>query len=85
MDCPTAETLFEDYIRATRNHIDAAVKLSNLVGSEAHFAEARRHSAETFAKCEATFAALTKHRSEHNCMAPSPAQPSPEQSSQDSG
>ena len=80
MECPTAETLFEDYIKATKDHIDAAVKLSNLVGSEAHFADAKRRATETFAKCEAAFSALTKHRAEHNCLAPSP-----EQANQDSG
>jgi hypothetical protein len=25
-DCPIAEALFEDYLRATKDHLDAAVK-----------------------------------------------------------
>jgi hypothetical protein len=79
MECPTADTLFEDYIKATRDHIDAAVKLSNLVGSQEGFIVAKHHAAETFAKCEAAFSALTKHRAEHNCLAAFP-----EQTNQDS-
>lgn len=68
MECPTAKALFEDYIRATRDHVEAAVKLSNLVGSQEQFADAKRCATETYAKCEAAFSALAKHRAEYNCL-----------------
>ena len=68
MGRPTAATLFEDYIRVTRAHIEAAVKLSSFEGSQEQFADAKRRVAETYAKCEATFSALAKHRAEHNCL-----------------
>jgi hypothetical protein len=43
MGRPAAATLFEDYIRVTRAHIEAAVKLSSFEGSQ-----------EQFARCEAS-------------------------------
>ena len=72
MDCPTAGTLFEDYVRATRSRVNAAVKLSNFVGSEEQFADAKRRSTETYAKSEAAFSAFAKHRAEHDCMGAPP-------------
>jgi hypothetical protein len=53
MECPTAETLLEDYVKATRGYVDAAIKLFNLVRSQEGLIAAKRHAAETFAKCEA--------------------------------
>ena len=75
MDCPTAETLFDDYIRETTDHVKAAVKLSNFVGSEEQFAAAKRRATETYGKSEAAFSALAKHRAEHDCMGASPNKP----------
>ena len=45
MDCPTTETLFDDYIRETTDHVNAAVKFSSFADSE-QFAGAKRRATE---------------------------------------
>jgi hypothetical protein len=68
IECPMAETLFEDYIRATRDHIDAVVRLDNMVGSPEQFAVGKAHAQQTYERCQAAFSALQKHGLEHNCF-----------------
>jgi hypothetical protein len=53
MECGEAISLFEAYARATDEYVQAAVTLSNLVGSHEKFAVARQHAEETYAKCQA--------------------------------
>ena len=68
VDCPIAESLLEDAIRATRDHVNAAENLSKCVGSPEHFAPAKLHAQQTYEECQAAFSALAKHRAEHKCV-----------------
>jgi len=68
MGRPTAATLFEDDIRVTRAHIEAEESSPVLRGRKSSLRDAKRRVAETYAKCEATFSALAKHRAEYNCL-----------------
>ena len=74
-DCPIAEALFEDYLRATKDFVDAAVKLHNLVDSQEDFAQAKLLATDTYKKCKAAFEALAKHGAEHGCFTVSAESP----------
>ena len=74
-DCPIAEALFEDYLRATKDHVDAAVKLHNLVDSQEDFAQAKLLATDTYKKCKTAFEALAKHGAEHGCFTVSEESP----------
>jgi hypothetical protein len=67
MECPTAKTLLEEYARAATEYFEAVDRLSSLVGSHDQFADAKRQTENTNAKCIAARLALEKHRIEHNC------------------
>jgi hypothetical protein len=67
-DCPIAEALFEDYLRVTKDHVDAAIKLHNLVDSQKDVAQAKLLATDTYKKCKAAFEALAKHGAEHGCF-----------------
>jgi len=66
-DCPTAKSLFEDYVKATVEYFEAAENLSNLVGSHDLFVVAASHTEQAGEKCQAARLAINKHRLEHNC------------------
>jgi hypothetical protein len=74
-DCPVAEALFEYYLRATKDHVDAAVKLHNLVELQEDFAQAKLLASDTYKKCTAAFEALAKHGAEHGCFTVSEESP----------
>jgi hypothetical protein len=67
-DCPIAEALFEDYLRATKDHMDATIKLNNLVQSQQDVAQAKLLAIESYKKCQAAFTTLGKHGREHGCF-----------------
>lgn len=67
MECPTAKILFEEYATTAVEYFEAVDRLSALVGSHHQFADAKRQTEETNAKCIAARLALEKHRIEHNC------------------
>jgi hypothetical protein len=66
-NCPTADTLLDDYSKATTEYFKAADKLSNLVGLHDEFVDAKLRTEEASANCIVTRLALEKHRLEHNC------------------
>jgi hypothetical protein len=68
--CPTADALFEHYIRATTEYFVAADDLSNLVGLHDQFVVAKRQTEQTHAKCRLARLALKNHYLEHNCRVP---------------
>jgi hypothetical protein len=67
--CPTAQALLENFSVAATEYVDAAGKLSNLVGSNDYdqFIAAQRYAKQTAAKCRAALVALNQHRLEHSC------------------
>jgi hypothetical protein len=71
MDCNEAEELFERFICATKNHLDAAEALENVGGSKDSFAEVRLRACDTYAACLAAQSAMKAHREHHNCGRPS--------------
>jgi hypothetical protein len=74
-DCPIAEALFEDYLRATKETVDAAVNLHNLVELQEDCAQAKLLATDTYKKCNAAFEALATHGSEHGCFTASAQSP----------
>jgi hypothetical protein len=70
MPCPTASILFGDYAKATIEHFEATDKLTALVGLHEVFAEAKKHTDQTHAKCRAARLALEQHWEEHGCRSP---------------
>ena len=66
-ECTTAQSLFEDYAKATIEYFEAADNLSNLVRSGDLFVEATRHTQQAGVKCRIARLAIEKHRVEHNC------------------
>jgi len=50
--CPKGEALFKRFVAATKNHLEAAEALANLVGSRERFAEARLRAQKTFANLQ---------------------------------
>ena len=67
MECPTANSLFDDYARASVKYFEAVSKLSDLVGSHSKFEQVRLCARQRYAKCKAARSALNAHRVEHNC------------------
>jgi hypothetical protein len=67
-DCPIAEALFDDYLSATKDHVNAAVNLHNLVDSQEDCAQAKLLATNTYKKCNAAFEALVKHGAGHGCF-----------------
>lgn len=67
--CSSADVLFEDYSRATIEYFEATDKLSALVGRRDEFAEAKKQTDQTHAKCRDARRALEQHWKEHGCHA----------------
>jgi hypothetical protein len=67
MECREADILFKRFVRATKNHVEAATALASLIGAKERFAEARLRVIETYAECKAAQSALQLHREHHNC------------------
>jgi hypothetical protein len=67
--CPTAQALLENFSVAATEYVDAAGKLSNLVGSNDYdqFIAAQLYANQTAVKCRAALAALENHHLEHSC------------------
>ena len=71
-DCPIAEALFEDYLRATKDFVDAAIEFHKLVGSQGDFTQAKLLATDTYKTCKAAFEALARHGAEHGCFTVAP-------------
>ena|SRR6266576_3467168 len=67
MACPTAQTLFDNYARATMDLFEITDKLSSAVGQHEQFAETKKENEEVYQKCRDARLALEQHRALHGC------------------
>ena len=66
MECSTATTLLDDFVRATTDYFAASDKLATVVGRP-EFEEEKKHAAQARQKCGMTRSALQLHREQHHC------------------
>ncbi len=69
MECPIAQSLFEDYSNLATQYFGAVDILSDLVGAHQDFSDAKRRTDQLKTKCQVARLALENHRAEHNCRA----------------
>jgi hypothetical protein len=67
MECAMADTLLDNYAKATLEYFDASETILAFVGSHTQFEQARLRARQTYAKRESARSALETHLEHHNC------------------
>ncbi len=67
MACPTAETLFQDYARATPEYFELADNLAAVVGKHNQLDKAKKEGERVRQRCRTAKLAFEQHRALHGC------------------
>jgi hypothetical protein len=67
MECDMADTLLDNYAKATLEYFDAAETILAFVGSHTQFQQARLRAKQKRGKCKTARLALEAHLEHHNC------------------